>query len=521
MKASARRAVLASALASLVAQAGCKRGSEEAQPPPAPPAPSAPAPSADTSADEHARPPPAAPAMPPDMHGALASIAPLVESVKSAVVNVEVREALPGRGSSRQDLPWDEGGDDAPFGGLPWDSAPQPFGMPEDPAPRQGLGSGFLVDARGLVLTNNHVVEDATRIGVQLPDGREFSAKVLGTDPLTDVAVLQLQGEVKDLPVVRLGDSDALRVGDWVVAIGNPFGLASSVSLGIVSAKARDIQAGPFDDFLQTDAAINPGNSGGPLFNLEGEVVGINTAIAGQGSGIGFAVPSNMVKALLPQLEKKGVVTRGWLGLTVQDSSPDLGKALGVPGGEGAVVSQVNEGTPAAEAGLQQDDVIVAAGGKPITSGRALTRAVSQKPPGTRLPLTLYRAGRKREVTVTLGTRPDLEGVARRQRPVEDEEAHQRVGLSLSDMDARLSRAQELPRAGALVTDVVPGSSAEHADMMPGMVVVEAQGKPVRRATDLVQVMREARPGASVLLRVALPGGRRELRALTVPGDDE
>ncbi|MCP3100651.1 trypsin-like peptidase domain-containing protein [Myxococcus sp. K15C18031901] len=520
MKASAR-AVFASALALVLGQAGCKRGSEE----PPEPAASAPPSSPDTRPEAPQEAPPSEqapsqPVMPPDMHRALTSIAPLVESVKSAVVNVEVREAQPSPG---QKSPWggaDE--DDSPFGGLPWGSGPQPFGgqQPQEDAPQQGLGSGFIIDPRGLVLTNNHVVADATRIGVQLPDGREFSAKVLGTDPLTDVAVLQLQGDVKKLPVVRLGDSDALRVGDWVVAIGNPFGLASSVSLGIVSAKARDIQVGPYDDFLQTDAAINPGNSGGPLFNLKGEVVGINTAIAGQGSGIGFAVPSNMVRELLPQLEKKGAVTRGWLGLVVQDSSPDLGRALKTPSGEGAVVAQVNEDTPAAEAGLRQDDVIVAADGKPITTGRALTRTVAQKAPGTELKLTVYRDGKKREVKVKLGTRPDLEGVSKRPPPVEDEEAHQRVGLSLSDMDARLARAQELPRAGALVTDVVPGSSAEHADMVPGMVVVEAQGKPVHGATDLVQVMREATPGESVLLRVALPGGRRELRALTAPSND-
>ncbi|MFY2563582.1 trypsin-like peptidase domain-containing protein [Corallococcus terminator] len=505
-----RRAV---AVGLVLTLAGCRRGQDEAQPAPTQQEPAAP--SSEVNPDSA---PPAKQPMPPDMRGALASIAPLVESVKSAVVNVEVREATPAR-SSRRGSPWNGGGPRSPFGGgMPGMPFGAPFDDPREEGPRQGLGSGFVIDARGLVLTNNHVVADATEIRVQFPDGRELAAKVLGTDPLTDVAVLQLQGDVKGLPVVKLGDSDALRVGDWVVAIGNPFGLASSVSLGILSAKARDIQVGPFDDFLQTDAAINPGNSGGPLFNLHGEVVGINTAIIGQGSGIGFAVPSSLVKELLPQLEKDGAVTRGWLGVAVQDLTPDLGGALGVTNAEGAIVTEVNEGTPAAEAGLKPDDIIVTAGGRPIASGRALTRAVALKAPGSELPLTVYRGGKKTELKATLGTRPDLEGVARRKPPEEHAEPpHQRVGLSLSDMDPRLSRAQELPRAGALVTDVVPGSSAERSGLVPGMVVVEADGQPVRRATDLARVLKESEPGKSVLLRVAVPGGRRELRALTAP----
>ncbi|NVJ22393.1 trypsin-like peptidase domain-containing protein [Myxococcus sp. AM011] len=513
MKAS-RRAV---AVGLVLTLAGCRRGQDEAQPAPPPTAEqeSAATPSPEVAPDSAA---PAKQQMPPDMRGALASIAPLVESVKSAVVNVEVREAAPAR-RSRSGSPWNGDGRSSPFGGgMPGMPFGSPFEDPRDEGPRQGLGSGFVIDARGLVLTNNHVVADATEIRVQFPDGREMDAKVLGTDPLTDVAVLQLQGDVKGLPVVKLGDSDALRVGDWVVAIGNPFGLASSVSVGILSAKARDIQVGPFDDFLQTDAAINPGNSGGPLFNLHGEVVGINTAIIGQGSGIGFAVPSSLVKELLPQLEKKGAVTRGWLGVAVQDLTPDLGGALGVAKGEGAIVTEVNEGTPAADAGLKPDDIIVAAGGRPITSGRALTRTVALKAPGSELPLTVYREGKKTELKAKLGTRPDLEGVASRKPPEEHAEPpHQRVGLSLSDMDPRLSRAQELPRAGALVTDVVPGSSAERSGLMPGMVVVEAGGQPVRRATDLARVLKESTPGEPVLLRVAVPGGRRELRALTAP----
>jgi len=442
-------------------------------------------------------------ALPPGRTLALASVAPLVASVSPAVVNVEVRLGAPTRKTP---------------GGTPWGGeGPSPFGgAPES----EGIGSGFIIDSKGWVLTNHHLVEDAEEIQVQLADGRELEAKVLGSDPLTDVAVLQLEMPegAKPLPVARLGDSDALRVGDWVLAIGNPYGLSSSTSLGIVSAKARDIDEGPFDDFLQTDAAINPGNSGGPLFNLRGEVVGINTAIADGGAGIGFAVPSNLVKSLLPQLEKKGTVTRGWLGLLVQDMTPDLDAALGVPVHQGAVVTGVTEATAAARAGLRPDDVIVAADGKPIDSAGALTRLVATKAPGSELRLAFYRDARKRDVRTTLGKRPDLEGAAARKPPDHTRTpAEQRVGLSLRDMDPRMAKSQELPESGALVTDVAPASMAERAGFEPGMVVVEAANTPVRGAEDVVRALRKSRPGETVLLRVALPGGGRELRALTVP----
>src|SRR6266851_4923163 len=238
-----------------------------------------------------------------------------------------------------------------------------------------GAGSGFIIHPNGTLLTNNHVVEGADAIRVHLEDGRAFDAEVLGRDPLTDIAVVKLKGKLEKLPVATLGDSDAIKVGDWVVAIGNPFGLASSVSAGIISARARQIGAGPFDDFLQTDAAINPGNSGGPLFNMKGEVIGINTAIVGGGSGIGFAVPSNMAKLLLPQLEKGQKIRRGWLGVTVQDLTPELAKSLNVPVSRGAVVSDVNPDTPAAKAGLKPEDVVVAVDGNPVDSNRALTRS--------------------------------------------------------------------------------------------------------------------------------------------------
>ncbi len=435
---------------------------------------------------------------------ALPSLAPLVDSVKLAVVNVDVTAKV----SSRM-----EGMDQNPLGRL--------FGHPEGrDSMRQGAGSGFIIDPKGLVLTNNHVIEDAVSITVKLNDGRTFPAQVLGRDPLTDVAVIKLQGkDLKDLPVVALGDSEALRVGDWLLAIGNPFGLASSVSLGILSAKARDIQAGPYDDFLQTDAAINPGNSGGPLFNMKGEVIGINTAIVGGGTGIGFAVPSNMIKALLPQMEKEGSVTRGFLGIGIQDLTADIAQGFGLSITEGAIVNEVSLGGPSAKAGLKVDDVVTAIDGQKIGSASALTRSVALKRPGAATTLTIYRNGKQQDVKVTLGTRPDLEGIGKRAPKETEESSKARVGLSLSDLDARTAQQAGFSKPdGALITDVVPGSPADRADLAPGMLVVEANRKPVRSAEEFAAAIRAVPSGGTLLLRVATPAGNaRLLRALKVP----
>jgi serine protease Do len=364
------------------------------------------------------------------------------------------------------------------------------------------------------VLTNNHVVEDAVAIRVRLDDGRMFDARVLGRDPLTDLALIQLEKVQGKLPWVRLGDSDAMRVGDYVVAIGNPFGLASSVSAGILSARARDIHSGPYDDFLQTDAAINPGNSGGPLFNLRGEVIGINTAIIGGGTGIGFAVPSNMARDLLPQLEK-GEVRRGWLGVQIQDLKPDIAEALKAPVKSGAVVMDVNKGTPADKAGIQIDDVIAAIDGKPVSNSKDLTRMIGSHAPGTSSELTVYRGGQKRDVKVTLGERPDLEGVrGRGAAPQRSEERSEKLGLTVRDAEPQMGRGGG--GQGALIVDVTPGSRADDANLAAGMVIIEAGGEPVRNARDFQRIVSKAPSGKSLLLRIQA-GEARFLRALPIP----
>jgi len=413
----------------------------------------------------------------------LPSFAPLAESVKGAVVNVEVTSRAQRGGNEMFEQFFGSGN-----GGHP--------------QVRQGAGSGFVIDSRGYILTNNHVVENAVAIRVKFDDGRSFDGTVLGTDPATDIALVQLKNPPANLAVLKLGDSDGMRVGDWVVAIGNPFGLASSVSVGILSAKARNIGAGIYDDFLQTDAAINPGNSGGPLFNLKGEVIGINTAIVAGGSGIGFAVPSNLAKALVPQLEKNGSVTRGYIGIGLQKLTPELAKALSVPS-TGALVASVQPDRPGANAGLKQDDVITQLDGQPVASDDALRRNIALRAPGSTVTLTIYRAGKAREVKVVLATRPGEEEVSRRgpaDKDSHDESNKEQFGLSLATPSPELARARGLPR-GALIVEVQPGSPADKAGLEANLTIVEANGQVVTSAGDLSRILRAAKPGSTVLLR--------------------
>ena len=431
--------------------------------------------------------------------GALTSLAPLVDAVKGAVVNVEV-QALPRRVSGMQRLP---PGMSERFGLPPGFGG----GFGGQTPPRQGAGSGFIIDASGTVLTNNHVVQDADVVRVKLDDGRAFDAEVLGRDPLTDVALLKLKNAPGNLPSVPLGDSDALRVGDAVMAIGNPFGLASSVSAGILSARARDIHAGPYDEFLQTDAAINPGNSGGPLFNMKGEVVGMNTAIIGGATGIGFAVPSNLIRNLLSQLQESGVVRRGWLGLSIQDLTPDIARALGVEAMKGAVVAGVNSGGPGARGGLREEDIITSLDGKPVDSAGALTRAVGQLRPDSRVKVELLRGGKPQTLEVTLGTRPAMDG--------EEEVAPRNAQATPSRrIGVQLSATQD----GVQVMAVEPGSPAERGGLVPGMVLVQVGDQKIASAEDVAKALSAAKPGAALLLRVRAPNSDTTLlRAVEVP----
>ena len=323
----------------------------------------------------------------------LDSFAPMVEVVKPAVVNISTTQAVRGRGPDplREFL-------ERHFGeGLP----------PEEP--RRSLGSGFIIEPDGYVLTNNHVIENAQTIMVRLSDEEEHPARVVGRDVRTDLALLKISGPGK-LAAARLGDSDGLRVGDWVVAIGNSFGLEHTVTAGIVSAKGRVIGAGPYDDFIQTDAAINPGNSGGPLFNARGEVVGINSAIfsrSGGSIGIGFAIPINLAKELIPQLKSKGRVSRGWIGVSAAAVTPEMAKSLGATARRGALVGEVVPGGPAARAGVQAGDVIVGFQGKPLRRADELPRLAARSAVGSEVELTHLRGGKELTVKFRLGELPD------------------------------------------------------------------------------------------------------------------
>ena len=425
----------------------------------------------------------------------LPSLAPLVEQMKAAVVNVDVQAKASGEEEQMERF----------------------MGRGRGSSVSQGAGSGLIfVSAKGLVLTNKQVVEGAIPIRVRLDDRRSFDAETLGRDPLTDVAVVKLKGKIENLPSARLGDSSSMRVGDWVIAIGNPFGLASSVSLGIISALDRNIHNSQYDQFLQTDAAINPGNSGGPLFNMKGEVIGINTAIVGGGTGIGFAIPSNLAKALVPQLQAGGSVVRGWLGVGYQDLSAGLSRALGMPGTEtgGAIVTSVNDGSPAKKAGVQLDDVVVELDGEKVSSGGVFARAIALKKPESTVALKVYRGGKPVDLKVKLGTRPDLPGERTPTKPESGEQKQQRIGLAFQEIDPRVAQSNGLPAQSVWVVDVVPGSPADRAGFRRGMVVPEFNRKPVRGRDDLVKALNEMKPGQSALIRVMQPEGGRTLLAL-------
>jgi serine protease Do len=447
----------------------------------------------------------------PASAGPGSSLAPLIKQLKPAVVNISTTTVS----KSHPRVPGYRGPQGGPGG--PMDEFferfyGQPREMPEFRS--NSLGSGFIINKDGYVLTNNHVVGEATEIKVKLADGREFTAKVVGKDPPTDVALIRLEKAPHDLPTVALGDSDALEQGDFVLALGNPFGLEGSASFGMVSAKARTLQNGPFDDFIQTDAAINPGNSGGPLFNMKGEVVGINTAIVSPqiGQGIGFAVPISLAKQLLPQLEKGSKIARGYLGVTVGDLSPELARGFGLAAGtKGAVVQDVVGSGPAAKAGVKAGDVVVAVNGKAVEDRGQLTRAVAGMSPGSKAALTLYRKGKKQEVTVALGTRPDEDAIARGDTGGEGEEGDSaasemkgaKLGVRLQAITPEMARQLKLDGdGGVLVADVSPDGAAARAGIQRGDVILEVAQEAVSKPEQVSAAVSRAKPGDVVLLRV-------------------
>jgi serine protease Do len=423
-----------------------------------------------------------------DMPG---SFADLTEMLSPAVVNIKATKIEKVRDFHRPNVP------EGPFGDFFEHFFRQ---MPQSPGnrPRQGAGSGVIISDDGYILTNNHVVEGATELTVTMNNKKEYKAKIVGRDPKTDLALLKIDaGET--LPSATLGDSEELRVGDWVLAIGNPFGLKHTVTSGIVSAKGRIIGAGPYDDFIQTDASINPGNSGGPLFNMEGKVVGINTAIIPQGQGIGFAIPVNTAKPLIPQLIEDGEVTRGYLGVSIQTITPDLANALKIEEQKGALVSDVVPDGPAENAGIKRGDLIVAYNNRKVEDSHDLPQLVAETAEGQKATVTLIRNGKKKDIRVKVGRLPSDETVLSESHHSEQG----KWGFALEDMDRRT--AERLGRKddrGVVVVDVQPGSPAALAGIRRGDIILEVNQEPVDSVRDVKKRIAGSDDKDSLLLLV-------------------
>lgn len=439
--------------------------------------------------------------------------ADLVEQVSPAVVFIEVTsKAQNGEATMPQNIP------------------PQlrrffEDGVPGQQGPRQGLGSGFIVSSDGQIVTNHHVVAGADTVTVKMADERSFEAKVVGSDPMTDIALLKIEADV-DLPFVSFGTSEGLRVGDEVVAVGNPFGLGGTVTSGIISALSRDIRSGPFDDFIQTDAAINRGNSGGPLFNLDGQVVGVNTAIlspTGGSIGIGFSMASNVVKRVVDQLQEFGETRRGWLGVRIQDVTADVAEAMGLEKAAGALVTDVPEG-PAADAGMLAGDVITSFDGQDVSDTRSLVRTVGNTEVGKTVRVVVFREGKTTTLKITLGRREEAEGAIPVAQPGEEATPEAPVektilGLTLTPLSDELRAQLELDNSatGLVVVNIDELSEAYEKGLRAGDVITEAGQQKVASISDLDDRIAEAKEaGRKSLLMLVRSGGDPRFVALSL-----
>jgi serine protease Do len=433
-----------------------------------------------------------------------ASFADLAERLSPAVVNISTRQRVGEPGQEMPEIP-----PGAPFGDMFRD-----FFERNQRGPRtvNSLGSGFVIDPTGYVVTNNHVIEDADEISINFTDGSSLEAVLVGRDPKTDIALLKVEPETP-LPFVEFGDSETMRVGDWVVAIGNPFGLGGSVSAGIISAMDRDINAGPYDDFIQTDAAINRGNSGGPLFNLDGDVIGVNTAIispTGGSIGIGFAVPSELASNVVDQLREFGETRRGWIGVRIQTVTPEIAESLEMDAPSGALVAEVTADGPAEEAGIENGDVIIRFDDRPVDSMRDLPRMVAETPVGETVCVTVWRDGESQTLRITLGLLEEGEtrtAALGDDQPSAEQAAPETVlGMSLSALTDEKRRELDLDESisGVLIEAVESGSQAEEKGISPGEVIVEAGQEAVSTPAEVAARAEERRAAGrgSVLLLI-------------------
>lgn len=443
------------------------------------------------------------------------TFADLAEKLLPAVVNISTTQTITASSDDRALPPG------TPFEEFfkEFEDRMRPNGEPRSRR-AQSLGSGFIVDKSGYVVTNNHVIRDADEILIRMQDDSEFEATLVGTDPKTDIAVLKFDPRDVDLPVVKFGNSDEMRVGDWVVAIGNPFGLGGTVTAGIVSARGRDIGQGPYDDFIQTDAAINKGNSGGPLFNIDGEVIGVNTVIFSQSGGsvgIGFAVSSALADPVVDQLREFGRTRRGWLGVRIQEVTDEVAESLSLDGARGALVAHVNDKGPAKSAGIRAGDVILKFNSRNVGSMRELPKIVAQTPIGKDVPVELWRGGRVVSVTANIGELEEAEKKALlasggpQPQPAKPDRVES-LGLELSaisdDMRGKYSLGDDTK--GVVVTDVDPNGPAAR-DLRPGDVIVEVQQTPVMSPSSVQKGIATAKDAGkkSVLLTVNRGGEMR------------
>ncbi|WP_240002561.1 DegQ family serine endoprotease [Oleisolibacter albus] len=450
------------------------------------------------------------------------SFAPLAERILPAVVNISTTQTIQANRQGRSPVPMPEFPPGSPFEEFFRDFFDRQQQDPNAPPRRaQSLGSGFIIDSSGYVVTNNHVIDGADEITVILQDAdqTELKAELVGTDKETDLALLKVKADRK-LPALSWGDSDGIKVGDWVVAIGNPFGLGGTVTAGIISARARDIGAGRFDDFLQTDAAINRGNSGGPLVNLEGEIIGINTAIFSQtgGSiGIGFAIPANMAKGVIAQLREGGKVRRGWLGVQIQSITPEEAEALGLKEPKGALVGVVTPDSPAAKAGIKPGDVILTFDGKEVANNRALPRMVAEMPVNKKVSVVIFRKGERQTIPLTLGEFPEQPTVQANLpggRGGNDQDPAQQtvdsVGMTVAALTPELRKQFELAEQskGVVVTRVAPNSPAQQRQLKPGDIIVEVSQQEVATPADVQDRVKKAQEAGqkAVLLLIERQG---------------
>lgn len=436
------------------------------------------------------------------------SFADLVEHLSPAVVNISTTQKLKSAGVPMLEFHgMPEGEQFAPFkeffeqfgerfGGMPGSGQPQERDV-------RSLGSGFVIDPTGYIVTNNHVVAEADEVTVTFQDDTKYEAKIVGRDPKTDLALIKVEAK-KKLPYVRFGESDDMRVGDWVIAIGNPFGLGGSVSAGIISARSRNINAGPFDDFIQTDAAINRGNSGGPLFNAAGEVIGVNSAIfspSGGNIGIGFAIPSSLAEPVLGQLKEYGRTHRGWLGVKIQHVTEEIADSLNLDSARGALVLEVNEGSPAEKGGVISGDVILSFNNQPVNEMRKLPRLVAETKVGATVDVTVWRNDKEKDLKVTLGEMEEGEEAiaadeeGKGSAPVPESKSEEYLGLRLATLSRSLRKELSIdePKTGVLVLAVEAGTVGDESGLRRYDIVTEANQQKVESVKDLKSAIESAR----------------------------